>query len=370
MNTARACLSLVVVLGLTAVASGAQQQRVALVIGNSAYRNVPKLKNPRNDAEDLSQRLRALGFQVDTVLDADLGAMERAADRFVKSLKPGAVAVFDYSGHGLQVEDQNYLIPVDFKLSDPASVKYDALSASKLHDRMAAAGSDVNIVILDACRNNGFGLSRSSSAGLAAMNAAKGSYIAFSTAPGRTASDDPNGRNGLFTGYLLEGLTKPGLSLDDLFNYVRQHTYDASGGEQLPWTSSSVIGRFYFVPSGDQRDLTYEPNQRSEPAPVAAASRQTESARLPAALDAAVDERMTMLSARAAAVSESLEQLRRAQQQQGLGLRGDMAAAQKQMQYALGQAEKSLADGDGATAERNMGIAEKAIDKLEAFLGR
>ena len=366
MTTRAALLSLL----LGAAVVQAAQQRSALVIGNGAYRHVPSLQNPRHDAEDLSKLLGELGFSVETVLDADLSAMERAADRFVRGLRPGAAAVFHYSGHGLQVEDQNYLIPVDFRLSDQASVKYDSLSASKLHDRMAASGADVNIVILDACRNNGFALSRSSGAGLAAMNAAKGSYIVFSTAPGRTASDDPDGRNGLFTGYLLEALGRPGLDLDDLFGYVRERTYEASDGQQLPWTSSSVIGRFYFAPAaGGQRDLVYEPNPRPAPAKVSS-SRQASRPARPPVIDAALDERLTFLASRAAAVSESLEQLRAAQRQRGLGLRGDMAAAEKRMQYALGQAERLLADGDPAGAERNLGLAEKAVAQLERFLGR
>ncbi len=368
MTTGTALRSLAAALVLAAVA-GAAQQKAALVIGNSAYRHVPQLKNPRHDAEDLSKRLRELGFEVETVVDADAKAMERAADRFVQGLQPGAAAVFHYSGHGLQIDDQNYLIPVDFKLKDQASVKYESLSASKLHDRMAASGAEVNIVILDACRNNGFALSRSSGAGLAAMNAAKGSYIAFSTAPGRAASDDPGGRNGLFTGYLLEALEQPGLSLDELFGYVRERTYEASDGQQIPWTSSSVIGRYFFLPAGEQRDLIYEPN-RPEAVRTSSASRQAVRPAPAVGADPALDERLTLLASRAAAAGESLEQLRSAQRERGLGLRGDMATAEKQMQYALGQAERRLADGDAAGAARNMDLAEKAIDRLEGFLGR
>ena len=144
-------------------------------------------------------------------------------------------------------------MPVDFELKDEASVKYDAYPASKIHDRVAHSGVRLNIVILDACRNNGFTASRSASAGLAAMNAARGSFIAFSTAPGSTASDNPRGRNGLFTSYLLDTIRKPGLTLDEVFNQVRQGVYQASENKQLAWTSSSVIGDFYFLPAGATR---------------------------------------------------------------------------------------------------------------------
>ncbi len=227
--------------------------RVALVIGNSSYRHVPPLKNPVNDAADLTAKLRELGFKVTHVVDADQAAMDRAVNAFVGKLHKDSAAFFHFSGHGLQVQQENFLVPVDFKLTDAASVRYDAVSASKLHDRMAATGSQLNILVLDACRNGGLGLTRSSGSGLASMNAARGSFIAFATAPGRTAADNPNGRNGLFTGYLLEALSTPGLSLDEVFNEVRADTYAASEEEQLPWSSSSVIGQFFFIP-GDRRD--------------------------------------------------------------------------------------------------------------------
>ncbi len=221
-------------------------RRVALVIGNNDYRQAPPLRNAVNDAEDLAAALRAVDFDVEAVLDADLRALDGAIDRFISRISPGDVALFHYSGHGMQANGENYLIPVDFKVTDLASVRYDAYSASKLHDRMAGAGSKLSIVTLDACRNNGFESSRSTGGGLAGMNAAEGAFIAFATGPGMTADDNQQGRNGLFTGELLRALDEPGLSLDEVFNRVRQGVYEASGRRQLPWSSSSVIGGFYF----------------------------------------------------------------------------------------------------------------------------
>ncbi|MCP5112654.1 MAG: caspase family protein, partial [bacterium] len=223
-------------------------RRLALVFGNDDYQHAPKLHNAANDADDLARMLAELGFEVDRVTNAGLRGMETAINRFVAKLRAGDVAFFHFSGHGIQIEGQNYLIPVDFQLSDEASVKYDAYSASKLHDRLAGSGSRLNIVVLDACRNNGFRTTRSAGAGLAAMHAAEGSFVAFSTSPGMTADDNPTGDNGLFTSYLLEALQQPGLDLDRVFNDVREKVYQASGKRQLPWSSSSVIGQFHFRP--------------------------------------------------------------------------------------------------------------------------
>lgn len=224
-------------------------KRIALVVGNDDYSNVRKLKNAANDARDLGQILGELGFVADIRTNADFRTIEKAVDEFVERISPGDVALFHYSGHGVQLDGQNYLIPVDFMLRDRADVKYSAYSASRVHDRMVGAASRLNIVILDACRDSGFWPSRGAESGLAPMNAAEGSFIAFSTAPGRTASDGASGTNGLFTGELLEVLREPGLKLDDIFNQVRAKVYEASGKKQLPWTSSSLIGDFYFQPS-------------------------------------------------------------------------------------------------------------------------
>ena len=224
-------------------------RRVALVMGNDDYRHAPKLHNAANDADDLARALSGIGFDVDRVTNVDLRAMEAAIHGFVTKLRPGDVAFFHFSGHGIQIDGENYLVPVDFRLTDEASVKYDAYSASKLHDRIAGSGSRLNIVVLDACRNNGFRATRSAGAGLAAMHAAEGSFIAFSTSPGDTADDNPEGRNGLFSSHLLEVLRQPGLNLDQVFNEVREKVYTASGKRQLPWSSSSVMGEFVFRPA-------------------------------------------------------------------------------------------------------------------------
>ena len=226
------------------------RKQVALVIGNAAYANRP-LKNSRNDAEAMARRLRELNYEVSLVTDAGRKAMGQAVDQFIDRLGTGDVALFYYSGHGMQVEGENYLIPVDFQGQSETDVRYDAHPAGRIEERMEKSGAQLSILVLDACRDNPFrGSGRSAAGGLAAMNAGRGTFIAFATAPGRTASDNPDGRYGLFTQYLLDALAAPGLGLNDVFDLVREKVDSASGGKQLPWTLSSVVGRYSFVPGG------------------------------------------------------------------------------------------------------------------------
>ncbi len=222
-------------------------RQVALVIGNRAYQVGP-LRNPIHDATDIAARLEELGYQVTLKTDAGRRAMDEAVDEFVKKLGAGDVALFYYSGHGAQVDGENYLLPVDFDGHDETSIRYYSTSAGNIQRRMEKSGTQLNILILDACRDNPFysGI-RSKSGGLAKMEAPRGTLVAFATAPGRTARDNPGQRNGLFTKYLLEALRIQNLDLDDVFNRVRTAVYEESGGAQLPWTLNSVVGSYSFA---------------------------------------------------------------------------------------------------------------------------
>jgi formylglycine-generating enzyme required for sulfatase activity len=225
------------------------RKQVALVIGNSRYLNQPPLKNPVNDARAIAERLEALNYGVVKVFDANRRDMGRAIAKFEGMLGIGDVALFFYAGHGVQSEGENYLLPVDFDGQDEIDVRNDTYSAGKIQERMEKSGAQLNILILDACRNNPYrGSSRAGTRGLAAMSAGRGTFIAFATAPGRTASDG-NGQNGLFTENLLGALSTPGLMLGELFDVVRERVDVASNGAQLPWTLSSVVGRYSFVPA-------------------------------------------------------------------------------------------------------------------------
>jgi tetratricopeptide (TPR) repeat protein len=220
---------------------------VALVVGNATYRQSP-LRNPANDARAMAGALTELGFAVESAVDADYKKLGASIDRFISRVRRGDVAVFYYAGHGMQIEGENYLVPTDFDAQDEASAKYTAYPADRLMEGMERSGAKLNIIILDACRNNPYRGSRAMGGGLAPMGSGTGTFVAMATSPGKTASDNSKGANGLFTAYLLESLKQPGLSLDEVFNLTREQVYNASKHSQTPWTQSNVIGRFYFHP--------------------------------------------------------------------------------------------------------------------------
>jgi len=229
-----------------------RERRVALVIGNGAYKTGP-LKNPANDARDMAATLKSLGFEVLLRENATQRQMNDAIDQFWQSLKKGGVGLFFFAGHGLQVAGENYLVPVDAKVNLEKDVQYECVNAGKVLGRMEDAGNGLNIVILDACRNNPFARSfRSESRGLVKMDAPTGSLVAFATAPGDVAADG-EGKNGLYTSHLLRVLRTPGLKIEDVLKRVRIGVAQDSakaGKRQTPWESSSLMGDFYFVGGG------------------------------------------------------------------------------------------------------------------------
>ncbi|MDP3428417.1 MAG: caspase family protein [Humidesulfovibrio sp.] len=231
-------------------ASGPVGRRVALVIGNSAYPTAP-LKNPVNDARDMASALKSLGFEVILRENASLAQREDAVDEFWGRLKKGGAGLFYFAGHGLQVHGKNYLVPVDARLSAEQDAKYRCMDAGLVLGRMEDAGNGLNIVILDACRNNPFARSfRSADQGLAKMDAPTGSLVAFATAPGDIAADGA-GKNGLYTSHLLRHLRSPGLTIENVLKQTRIGVAADSaktGKRQTPWESSSLMGDFYFTP--------------------------------------------------------------------------------------------------------------------------
>ena len=223
-------------------------QRLALVIGNGAYKEAP-LKNPANDAQDMAKVLEESGFSVILKTDADRRTMDEAIQEFGKRLMSGGVGLFFYAGHGIQVAGANYLIPVEAKIESEADVRYNGVDAGYVLGKMEDAGNEVNIVILDACRDNPFGRSfRSGIRGLAKMDSPKGSLIAYATAPGALAADGAEGRNGVFTKHLLHYLSEPGLKVTDALDQVRVAVAEETNKQQVPWTASSLMGNFYFKP--------------------------------------------------------------------------------------------------------------------------
>ena len=189
----------------------AQQRRTALVIGNAAYETGP-LRNPVNDATDMAALLQRLGFEVSLLKDAKLRAMEEAIEVFSQKLRKGGVGLFYFARHGVQMAGENYIIPIGARISREQDVRFEAVQVGRVLGGMEDAGNDVNLIILDACRDNPFARSFRSGAqrGLAVSQAVRGSLMAYATAPGKTAADG-NARNGVYTQQLLRYMATPGM---------------------------------------------------------------------------------------------------------------------------------------------------------------
>ena len=221
--------------------------RLALVIGNGAYQTAP-LRNPTNDAEDMAATLKKLGFKVILKKDADQRTMEDTIRFFGRQLRNGDVGLFYFAGHGIQVEGRNYLMPINAKIESESDVKYEAVDAGRILGKMEDAENRLNIVILDACRNNPYARAfRSDQSGLARMDAPTGSLVAYSTAPGEVAADGPE-RNGIFTKHLIQHMMTPNLSIEHVLKRVRIDVARQTNGRQIPWESSSLMGDFSFNP--------------------------------------------------------------------------------------------------------------------------
>ena len=224
-------------------------RRLALIIGNANYANGGSLQNPINDVRAMETTLKGLGFTVLKYENCSQSTIKRAIDRFGEQLANYDVGLFFYAGHGIQVRGNNYLIPVDAQLTSENDVEYDCVRADRVLAKMESAGSNTNIAVLDACRDNPFERSWSRGTqgnGLAFMNAPQGSLIAYATAPGQTASDGKGGKHGLYTAALLENIALPGLTIEQVFKRVRAKVAQRSEGKQTPWESTSLTGDFYF----------------------------------------------------------------------------------------------------------------------------
>lgn len=223
-------------------------QRIALVIGNGAYKDAP-LQNPVNDARDLSRALAEIGFEVMFRQNLHQKEMKEAIRTFGERLRNGEIGLFYYAGHGAQVAGRNYLIPVGAVINNEYEVEYEAVDVGLVIAQMTNAANRTNIVILDACRNNPFARSfRSAAKGLASIDAPSGTLIAYATAPGSVASDGES-KNGLYTQELLKSMRVPDLQIEQVFKRVRAAVQEKTEGKQVPWESSSLVGDFYFLAS-------------------------------------------------------------------------------------------------------------------------
>ena len=253
-NTRLALFALSLVISIVAPTI-ASERRVALVIGNGAYRHAPTLTNPVNDARAVAEALGKAGFEVNVGFDLDISRMQSAVARFEQQIGDAQVALVYYAGHGIAVDGVNYLIPVDAELEGRYALQRETISADVLLGQVMEREGRVSIMILDSCRNNPFtrsfaGRIRGAAVGtgLAQVQAVDGSYVAFATAPGALAQDG-EGQNSPFTAALIKQMTVPGLEIESMMKIVRREVRDQTNQSQVPWASSGLLGDFYFMPS-------------------------------------------------------------------------------------------------------------------------
>jgi hypothetical protein len=224
-------------------------KRVALIIGNDSY-TISPLKNAVNDARAMDQALKTAGFQTILLENARKADMDRVIGEFLDKLGPDDTALFFFAGHGVQIESENFLVPVDFAPAATISAaKFACMSVAQIFDELKRKRAKRNIVILDACRSNPVTAKYSLEAGLAKpQDAPKETFITFSTGPGQTATDNPDGRNSWFTEALADYISQSALTVEinEIFTRVKKRVSDATEGRQTPWTSSNLTSRFYF----------------------------------------------------------------------------------------------------------------------------
>ena len=246
------------------------EPRTALVIGNGNY-SFSKLTNPTNDASDIANALRGAGFEVILKTDADQATMKDAIRSFGSSLKTkGGVGLLFYAGHGLQAHGENYLLPIGERPSTEDALKANGVTAAEAVDAMSAAKNSLNIVILDACRDNPLAGVSGATKGLSRIDSSSSLFVSFSTSPGEVALDG-DGRNSPFSKNLKGAIDTSNLTLEDTFKRTLKGVYQETKGQQQPWISSSFFGEFVFKPSGDRRSLSEAP---AGPAIVAPLVRQ------------------------------------------------------------------------------------------------
>jgi len=236
--------------------------RYALVVGNADYSGIQALKNPLNDAVDIAGVLKDLDFQVEVLLNADLRSM-REAVRSLGNLieqQEDSVGLFYYAGHGIQVEGENFLVPIDADIRQQQDVRYEALNAAYVLDYLNNRSSSFNIIILDACRDNPFSTFRSASRGLAVVEAPRGSIVVYATGAGEVASDG-DGRNSIFTEALLAHLPTGGIEVNEMVRRVMRQVSDRTEGFQVPAFYSNYFGTFRFTEQGRSQAVQRLPEQ-------------------------------------------------------------------------------------------------------------
>jgi hypothetical protein len=231
--------------------------KLALVLGNGGYKSVPGLINPVNDARAITEVLKSLGFEVIIKLDAGRDEMLAAIQAYTKVLGgKKAVGLFYYAGHGLQLAWRNYLVPVDAEIGRVEDVTAQCVDIARLIEGIGKASNPMNVIVLDACRDNPFSRDfREAQKGLSQMDAPTATLLAYATSPGNVASDG-EGANGLYTEFLLKELTVRETRIEDVFKRVRLGVRRRTGGAQIPWESTSLEEDFWFIPPQEVKELS------------------------------------------------------------------------------------------------------------------
>jgi hypothetical protein len=245
------------------------QEKYALVIGNAAYTSQTPLRNTLNDADDMKAALEGLGFRTELILDGSLRQMNDGVRNLARKLRQTekSYGFFYYSGHGLQYNGENYLVPVNADLGSEADLPYEALHAQRVLDQLQESGNILNIVVLDACRDTPYGWARSGTKGLSVVGRQPpGSIVVYATSAGATASDlsaDGAGRNGLFTAELLKHLKTPGLEVNEIFRRTGAEVSRASNRRQIPAIYSQFFDTAYMgrPPAGQSAQQPVAPDQ-------------------------------------------------------------------------------------------------------------
>lgn len=341
------CTALLAVAPTHAALAPAQagEPRHALVIGNAGYANAP-LVNSANDAQAVAKVLEKAGFKVDLKINASQKQMQDAVTTFGDQLKTGGAGLFYFAGHGVQIKGRNFMLPVGSEIGREDEVPYKAVDVQQVLDKMDLAKNRINMVVLDACRDNPFATrsrSTASGGGLSQVDAPIGSLIAFATAPGSVASDGKNA-NGLYTQHLLANIERPGTPIEEVFKRVRLGVRLDSNGTQVPWESTSLEGDFYFFPPS--------PNAKAAPTTLPAPPGVEQMAR----------------------VERAYEQLRQGQVDDAERIFRALAGASNADVAWMGRegvAEVQLARGDGAGALAAANeIIAKAPTRSAAYLIR
>lgn len=231
--------------------------KLALVVGNSRYKDAPELKNPTNDAKGIGETLKAAGFEVKTLLDADREQLIGAIRGYVQAMEQKkAVGLFYFAGHGVQLAWRNYMLPIDAVIDKIDDVGKQSVDIARLMEGLTKAGNPMNVIILDACRENPFGKDfRVEQKGLSQMDAPTHTILAYATSPGNVASDG-DGANGLYTENLLREMKVQEAKIEDVFKRVRLAVRRKTNGAQIPWESTSLEEDFWFLPPKELREIS------------------------------------------------------------------------------------------------------------------